>query len=467
MRPDSELCPVEKVTMKGALLLFSRSLLLEAADAALSASRAEQTQVNVNAETFHLTRFNNNQIHQTLTRENVLLTVKVIDQNRVGIASTSRLTKEAIQQTAEQALLFARLQQPNPNLGPLPSPRPLRPANSFIQSTAEFSAEQRAEAASKTIEVARSAGLTSSGTISAGIEQRLVRNSLGVDAYEQSTSGFYRTIMNNGEITGYADRVIKDVNDLNVVAVANEAKRKATLFSQSRDIAPGEYVTIFEPVAVADLVRFLGYTSFGATSKQDGRSFMASKLGQQVMGTNVTIWDDALDPECLMQAFDAEGTPKQKVMLIDRGVAAGVTYDAQTAHREGRQSTGHGASGRRWYGVVPSHMLMATGDMPVDQMIRTTKRGILVTRFHYTHCPDPMRVVATGTTRDGTFLIEDGQIVARLRNLRFTESLLSAFGRISGISPDRRLTRDWWSTFISVLPALRIDGFHFTGATTF
>ncbi len=448
--------------------MFNRSLLQSAADAALSASRAEQTQVNVNAETFHLTRFNQNQIHQTLTRDNVLLTVKVVDQNRVGIASTSRLTKEAISQTVEQALLFARMQQPNPNLGPLPAPKAFNPTESFIQSTAEFSAEQRAEAASETIEVARSAGLTASGTISAGVEQRLVRNSLGVDAFARSTSGFYRTIMSNGEFTGYSDRVIKDVRDLDVEAVANEARQKATLFSSSRDIDPGEYVTIFEPVAVSDLVRFLGYTSFGATAKQDGRSFMATEMGQQVMGQNVTIWDDALDEECLVQAFDDEGTPKQKVMLIDRGVAAGVCYDAQTAHREGKQSTGHGSSGRRsWQGVVPSHMLMATGDMPVEQMIKTTKRGILITRFHYTHCPDPLRVVATGTTRDGTFLIEDGQIVARLRNLRFTESLLSAFGRISGISPDRRLTRDWWSTFISVLPALRIDGFHFTGATTF
>lgn len=440
-------------------------MLTAAARVALAESRAEQTQVNVTAETFHLTRFNNNQIHQSLTRENVTLMVKVIDQNRVGVATTNRLTREAIQQAAEQALLFARLQKPNPNLGPLPSPTPISGVNGFVASTANFSAEQRAQAAAQTIEIARSGGLTSSGTISVGADQRLVLNSQGVNAYNESTSGFFRTIMNNGEITGYSDRILKDVNDLDVTQVAEEAKQKAILFNQSTDITPGEYITIFEPVAVSDLVRFLGYTSFGATAKQEGRSFMASQLGRNVMGDNVTIWDDALDPEGLILPFDAEGVPKQKVMLINRGVAQGVVYDSQTAHREGRQSTGHVGSG--YQGVVPTHMLMATGDMPVSEMIKSTKRGILVTRFHYTHCPEPMRVIATGTTRDGTFLIEDGQVVARLRNLRFTESVLSAFNRISGISPDRRLTRDWWSTFISVLPAVRIDGFHFTGATTF
>ena len=190
-----EMHRVQKDFWKGVLLLFSRSLLAEAADAALAASQAEQTQVNVNAETFHLTRFNNNLIHQTLTRENLSLTIKVIDQQRVGVASTNRLTPDSIRQAAEQALLFARLQPPNPNLGPLPSPVAIQEAPSFIRATADFSADQRAQAASDTIEVARSSGLTSSGTISAGVQQRLVRNSHGVDAYNESSSGFYRTII--------------------------------------------------------------------------------------------------------------------------------------------------------------------------------------------------------------------------------------------------------------------------------
>lgn len=445
--------------------MFDQKMLQSAAQTALACSQAEQTQVTVSAETFHLTRFNNNLIHQSLTRENLTLLVKVIDRNRIGVASTNRLTPEAIRQATEQALLFARLQAANPNLGPLPTPAPIADASGFVPSMADFSAEERARVAAETIEVARAAELTSSGTISISVEQQLVLNSRGVAAYHQATSGFYRTIMNNGEITGYSDRVWRHADELRVAEVAGEAAAKATAFNQSTGIAPGEYATIFEPVAVADLVRFLGYTSFGATTKQEGRSFMANQLGKPVMGANVTIWDDALSPEGLIRPFDGEGMPKQPVMLIDRGVAAGVVYDSQTAHREGRQSTGHAGGG--YMGVIPSHLLMATGDMPVPEMVLGTKRGILVTRFHYTHCPDPMRVVATGTTRDGTFLIEDGQIVARLRNLRFTESLLGAFNRISGISPDRRLTRDWWSTFVSVLPALRIDGFHFTGSTTF
>lgn len=103
----------------------------------------------------------------------------------------------------------------------------------------------------------------------------------------------------------------------------------------------------------------------------------------------------------------------------------------------------------------------------MESMISSTQKGILVTRFHYTHAPDPTNVVATGTTRDGTFLIENGEITQRLRNLRFTDSMVRAFSNVEAISRSSRLTRDWWSTFISVLPALKINGFRFTGGTTF
>ncbi len=195
---------------------------------------------------------------------------------------------------------------------------------------------------------------------------------------------------------------------------------------------------------------------------------MASQMGQKVMGDNITIWDDGLDTRGLAIPFDSEGMPKRKVVLIDKGVAAGVVYDVNTALKDGVQSTGHagGQFGGRW-GPIPGNMFLAEGEGTLKDMIASTKKGLLVTRFHYTHCPDPTRVVATGTTRDGTFLIEDGRLSARVKNLRFTESMVEAFGRVESVSNSSRLTRDWWSTFSSVLPAVKIKDFTFTGVTSF
>ena len=226
---------------------MDRKFLLHAAETALESSQAEQTQVSVHAGTLHVTRFNNNLIHQSLSRDHATLAIKVLQQNRVGVATTNRLTEDAIVATAKQALLFANLQQPNPNLVDLPDPLPIPEVDALIPSTARCSAQTRADIAKQTIDIARSAGLNSSGTVSTQINQDLVLNSNGIEAYHASSQGFYRTIMTDGEITGYADRVIKDIDDLDVQQVAQEAKQKATLFQRAYSIEPGTYTTVFTP----------------------------------------------------------------------------------------------------------------------------------------------------------------------------------------------------------------------------
>lgn len=445
-------------------MVFDKAELARIAQRALYYSQAEQTQVNIVAEHVDLTGFSNNEVHQALPRDNLTLTVKVIDNNRIGVASTNRTSPQDIEAVVEQARFFAHLQPPNNTLADLPSPRPIPKIIAPEASRALITPEQRTFLAEKTIDIARSANLSAAGTISCRVEQQLILNSHEVEAYHETVTGFYGVSMQNGAVKSHADRIIKDFTAFDVESVAKEAKRKA-LLDHTVDIAPGEYVTILEPVAVADLISFLAYTSFGATAKQEGRSFMATQMGQQVMSPCISIWDDALNSECIVQPFDGEGMPKQRVKLIDQGVAVGVVYDTQTAHRENRLSTGHADGG--YQEATPRHMLMATGDMPLEEMIRTTRRGILVTGFQNTHCSDPKRVVVNGRTRDGTLLVEEGQIVARLKNLAFTTSVLTTFSRVTGISPDRRLVRDCWSRYTSVLPAIRVDGFPFTGTIPF
>jgi predicted Zn-dependent protease len=116
---------------------------------------------------------------------------------------------------------------------------------------------------------------------------------------------------------------------------------------------------------------------------------------------------------------------------------------------------------------APTHLFVAPGRTPRDELITGIERGVLVTRFHYTHCPDPQRVVATGTTRDGTFLIEEGRIVGALRNLRFTQSVLDAFSNVEALSNAPELHRDWWGSAAHHVPAMRIRDFQFTGGTEF
>jgi predicted Zn-dependent protease len=177
----------------------------------------------------------------------------------------------------------------------------------------------------------------------------------------------------------------------------------------------------------------------------------------------VTIVDDGMDPETMPMAFDYEGVAKQTVSLIERGTCRDVVYDAQTAARAGRDSTGHGLPAPNPYGPFPLNMSMVAGGTPRDELISSLERGLLVTRFHYTNPVHPKLAIVTGMTRDGTFLVEDGKIVGPVRNLRFTQSYLDALARTSAVSRERRTLRGDLGGV--VVPAIRVDSWTFTGAT--
>jgi predicted Zn-dependent protease len=161
--------------------------------------------------------------------------------------------------------------------------------------------------------------------------------------------------------------------------------------------------------------------------------------------------------------FDAEGVPKQRLSLIEAGVCRDLAYDAQTAARAGRTSTGHGLPAPNTYGPFPTNMVMAAGDTPMDELVGGLDRGLLVTRFHYTNPVHSKKVIITGMTRDGTFLVEGGEIVGPVRNLRFTMSYLDALANVEAVSRERRCLRGFLGA--SVVPSLRLSSFSFTGAT--
>ena len=186
---------------------------------------------------------------------------------------------------------------------------------------------------------------------------------------------------------------------------------------------------------------------------------------------NVTIYDDGLDPGGLQVPFDFEGLPKQKVTFFENGVAKGVTYDSFTAKREGKESTGHGLIAPNTEGPVPVNLFMEGGRSSLEELITSVRKGIYVTRFHYTNVVEPMKAVITGMTRNGTFLIEEGEMKNPIKNLRFTESVLKALSRVSAISKDRRVCSEgtgYSRRFVTatVAPAIKVDGFYFSGAST-
>jgi len=272
-----------------------------------------------------------------------------------------------------------------------------------------------------------------------------------------------RTVVTCGNGSGYAEGLSSRVSDIDARSIGRRAARKAADSRNPRAADPGRYDVILEPAATGEWLEFLSYIAFSGKNFQEGRSPLSGRLGQRVTGEAVTILDAARDPRTLPHAFDYEGMPAARLTLIQRGVAKAVGTNYYRARRLGkRRSTGHALPASTSYECLPLHLFMKGGESSLERMIRETKRGLLVTRFHYTNILDPMKTVLTGMTRDGTFLVENGEVVGPVRNLRYTENVLEALGRIDGASRHLALVKG-----PCVVPALRIGEVQFTGATEF
>jgi predicted Zn-dependent protease len=441
--------------------MLGRDKALEILHKALECSSADQTMVTLESGESSLTRFANSKIHQNVSEYNARLGVRVAIGKRLGYATTNKLDDNSIKSVVQRAINFAKHSAENSDFVSFPGPKPIKEIPSFDQQTANYSPEDRATAVRNMVSEATKLGASAAGSFSTGYEEFAVVNSLGINAYEAISLASLTTVMTADNGSGYADRVSERVGDFDPVEVAVEAAKRSVESQNPEPIDPGEYDVVLLPYAVAELLDFLAYMGFSALAVQEGRSFMCGRFGEQITGDNITIWDDGLDPRGLPRPFDPEGVPKQRVDLIVRGRANAVVYDSYTAHREGKESTGHATGGPGYFGPYPTNMFMEPGDSSVEEMIASTKKGIFVTRFHYVNVIHPISTTITGMTRDGTFLIENGRIIKPVRNLRFTDNVLERLSNVEMISKETKCEG------IAVVPAIKVKGFRFTGVTEF
>ncbi len=432
----------------------------------LAASSADQTEVLVSSGDEYLTRFARNGIHQNVSERNVAVRVRAVLGSRQGVASGNDLGDAALRQVVESAETVARFQQENPDFHALPDPQPVEAVNGFFEATAACTPEQRARGVGTICALAAESGFEAAGAFSTTVDELLVVNSRGVSAYHCGTAAQLVTVVMGENSSGYAEVAAMDVSDLDVEAAGRAAVDKALRSRNPQPLEPGAYTVILEEDAVADMLFTLGYLGLGALAVQEGRSFM--RFDEPVTGGNITVWDDGCDPRGLVQPFDYEGVPKQRVTLIENGVGRAVVYDSFTAGREkGRASTGHGLPAPNSFGPLAANLFMAPGESTKEEMLASVQHGIWVSRFHYTNPVHPVKTVLTGMTRDGTFLIENGELVHPLKNLRFTQSILKALAQATMIGRELKLFKVGWGGAAVCAPAARIEGFRFTGATEF
>ena len=437
--------------------------LAESALAQAMRAGAAQAEAVVMAEDSALTRFANSEIHQNVAERSVLVNLRVAIGKRVGVASSGRADAEGLRRLAEEALAIARVVEELEDWGGLPGPTEIRdvPAG-FSQGTASADPEFRADAVRAVIAAADTAGVTAYGSFATGTESTAVANSIGAHAHgTRTTSQLITVSMGPDGGTGYAEAAAIDATSIDAAALGREAADKARATGNAVAIEAGDYPVVLEEYAVVDILDMLGYLGFSALAVQEGRSFF--EPGRRIGSDLVTITDDGYDPAGLPMWFDFEGVAKQRVELVEAGLCRNVVYDAQTAARDGVTSTGHGLPAPNSHGPFPLNMVMSAGTSSREELIGGLDRGLLVTRFHYTNPVHPKLAIVTGMTRDGTFLVEGGRIVAPVRNLRYTQSYLDTLAGTIAVGRESKTLKGFMGGV--VVPAIRIDRWTFTGTT--
>jgi predicted Zn-dependent protease len=411
-----------------------------------------------------LTRFANNAIHQNVAERSGQLSVRVQMDGRTARATTNRLDDASIQQVVEEAVALTKLQEPDPDLLPMAEAGPAPDVARWYEATARVTPADRGRVVAEAIAMVEAAGQTAAGIYSTSEAVTAIVNSRGVFAYYPETMANFSITAMAADSSGWAKGSACHHRDLDCLAMARSASQKAVASRAPAELPPGAYMVILEPAAVLDLVGQM-FADFSATAITDGRSFLRDRIGAKLFGDNVNIYDDACHPLQAGTPFDGEGLPRRNLALVENGVVREVAYCRQAAHLAGVEPTGHGFPLPNEFGEAPMNIVIAGGETPLEAMIASTERGILVTRLWYIREVDPYEKIMTGMTRDGTFLIENGNIAGGVRNFRFNQGLPELLSKVEAMSPAVRSSGE--EAFDMVVPAMKVRDFHFTEVTRF
>lgn len=445
--------------------LIGPDAVREVAGAALDLPGSDGVEVLVLHEWGGLTRFANSSIHQSTWREDTGVRIRVVTDGRIGVAATNDLSKEGARRAAVSALEMARLAAPDPSFpGLAGSQEAAANHGRFDEPTATTTPERRAEGVAGLVgQIGGS--FHAAGAIETNAVEVAVANTEGQFCYAPYTQASVTTVVSGGEGgSGSADRFAGAVGQLDPEEAGKEAFRRARDSQRPRQIPPGRYEVVLEPPAVDTMVAFLAYMGFGGRSIAEGRSPLSGKQGQRVAAESVTIRDDALSPLTVGLPFDFEGTPKRPVAIIERGIFRGGVHDRRSARTAGVESTGHALPPPNPEGPFPLNLFLDTGDASVQEMVRDTRRGLLVSKFHYSNIVHTIETTITGMTRDGTWWIEDGEVAYPVKNLRFTQSILEALSNVEQIGRESVMASEFFFA-ASRVPALKVATFTFSGAS--
>ena len=441
-----------------------------AADLALRAVRAaegDEADAVAHVERSGFARFSASTVNQPTLIEDDHVTIRIVRDGRLGAVSTNRIDDDGLREASRRAAAIADNAPSDPGFPGLPPAARPPDVGGYDEETASLGAAEQAALALDAIEGAGDVELY--GYFTSGVSGLAVASTSGVDAVQTITDATTLALAAGNEMSGYADATSWKAGELDPAAVGQEAADKAARTRSAGEIGAGTHRAVFEPYAFAELLWYFAFTSLSGLALLEGRSYLSNRIGERLFDPSFSLVDDGGDPRGLPKAFDFEGVPKQRVPLVEDGVAADVVWDRRTGAQGGRESTGHALSPpAQRHGPIPFNLVVRPGDASPEELVERVGEGIYVTRLHYVNIVDGREGVFTGMTRDGTFRIEGGRVTTPLVNLRFTTSFPKLVEALPGLGREQKLVNqsDFYDErypFGALVPAVATEAFTIVG----
>jgi len=421
----------------------------------LSYSKADACEISLGGTEGGNIRYALNQVSTAGDIGTLGLAVSSTFGQKTGTATINEFDDASLEKVVRRSEELAQLAPANSEYMPPLGPQTFKESLTYNEKTAAMTPESRAELVAKSLQVTKEAKLSAAGFLENSTDFRAVMNSKGMFAYNKSTDVTFSVTTRNSEGTGsgYASRGFTDVSKLDTYSATKVATQKALSSVGARAIEPGKYTVILEPIAATYMMENM--FRFDARSADEGRSFLSKKgggtrLGEKLLDEKVTIYSDPFNPELPSGTWNGDGMPLEKTMWFDKGVVKNLSYSRYWAQKKGVQPT-----------PGPSNIIMEGGTMSLDEMIKSTERGILVTRLWYIRMVDPQVLALTGLTRDGTFYIENGKIKFPIKNMRFNESPIIMLNNVEALGkPERAISVESYRSYL--IPPMKIRDFTFS-----
>lgn len=431
------------------MAIYTKEEARKLMEKAMSFSTADSCEINMGGSESGNIRYARNTVTTAGHRSNQTLAVTSSFGKKSGTATIDEFDDASLEKVIKRAEELAKLSPENPEFMEPLGPQTYVDSKSFIDATANIQPEYRAKVAASSIEPASAKNVTAAGFLqdSAGFNAKM--NSNGLFAYNRSTNVDFTVTMrtNDGTGSGWVTRDYNDISKFNPEEAAKVAIDKAVMSREARAIEPGKYTVILEPAASVDLLGNMA-GSFNARTADEGRSFMSkdggTKMGEKIVDERVNIWSDPQHPDVPTSTWDGDGLPLKKMKWIEDGVVKNLAYSRYWAKEKGVDPVPY-----------PSNFIMEGGDASREELIKSTKKGILVTRLWYIRGVDPQTLLYTGLTRDGTFYIENGEIKYPVKNFRFNESPIIMLNNLEELGEQVRINGN-------LIPYMKIRDFTFT-----